>query len=857
MLKSDRTLRLAASITLALCLGSAEAAVFDAGQALKADMAQGAPANPYTDANGGVWTFGRTTAVAEGTVTTLDYPGYAWAADLKGFSKSAGDPLPTINVNVGAAAVAGNFGLTAGYLVAPGEIVLHPDRGDSGARFAIIRFIVPQTGFYHLLATFRDVQYSGGTSPGVDVHVVVNGADLANAVVSTDAPPPAGSVPSFTAEVRSLSLAAGDTVDFDVGPNGTEGVAHGCDGTGVRASITAQTPYQADIVNLDINGYGPEDTAPTNTTYSGAAAVGVAGDFWNSAIIKDACFETLTASRLKLADGLTSSTVRFSMRKPGGLLHGDCREPAASLNPLLDDYVYILPNDTPGTNSFTISGLVPNGAYDLYFYCHAGVDYNPGRFVVNGIAYDSVNTWFASGDYALCPGITADGNGVITGDFSMAAGVAGVLNGLQIVGTFPRPQAEVVNLDINGYNPPSEYTPGADDTYSGAAAVGAAGDYWNHADLAYNAFAGIAARSLKLPDGITNSTVSFSLRAIDGGLLTTDRVYLEGRSQNALIDDYADIIADTTNRFTISGLAPNASYDLYFYSRAGNLYRPGRFVINNVNYDTVNQAFPIGAGPNWIWDSRGGDYALCAGIAADGSGSIAGDICRMFPGADAVFNGLQIVGTIPRQVAELVNLDINGFFTGQDSPPVAGDTYAGAAAGGEAGDFWNGLTIGDATVAGITTPHLKLPDGATRSTVSFSLSRPGGGLLGADRVPDEPPHTLFDDYVYVYGETLRFTISGLVPNTAYDLYFYCQVGRGGYTPGRFVINGVDYYSFDQWFPGNTGGDHAVCAGISADGSGTITGDFLAASPPAAGVINGLQIMGAIPRLPQGTIFLMH
>ena len=864
MKKSNSKFRLTASITFTLCLGSAEAAIsFDPGVALKADMAQITPANPYTFVYGGKWTFGKTTAVSYGDVTALNKPDQYWGDTIKGFSDPSA--LPTINVNIGDVAVTCANGLSDGsHPIAPGEIALHPDNGLSGARFAIIRFTVPQDGVYDVSATFRDVSvnnFGNLASRGVDVHVVVNGADLANAVVSIDENPPAGSVPSFTADVQSLSLLANATIDFVIGPNGTEDGAYGSDGTALRATITAQTSYHAEVINLDINGYGPEDSAPTNNSYSGAAVVGAAGDFWNSAIIKDSCFETLTAPQLKLADGITNSTVRFSMSKPGGLLHGDCREPAASVNPLLDDYVYILPGDTPSTNSFTISGLVPNASYDLYFYCHAGVDSTPGRFLVAGNVYDSFYSWLRTGDYAVCATITADGNGVIAGDFCQAIpGTPAVINGLQIVGTCPISQAEIVNLDINGYNPPSEYTPGVGDTYSGAARVGAAGDYWNSVDLAYNAFAGITLRNLKLTDGITNSTVSFSLRAIDGGLLTTDRVFLEGRSQNALMDDYADIITETTNLFAISGLVPNASYDLYFYSRAGNLYRPGRFVINNVNYDTVNQAFPTGTGDNNLnWDSRGGDYAFCAGIAADSSGSITGGFCRMFPGNDAVFNGVQIVGTIPRQVAELVNLDINGYYTGQDSPPVPGDanTYVGAAAVGEAGDYWNGVIIGDAAVASITTPHLKLHDGTTKSTVSFSLSRLGGGLLGADRISEEPPHALFDDYVYVYGETLRFTISGLVPNTAYDLYFYCHVGRGGRTPGQFVINGVNYYSSDQWLPENAGGDYAVCAGITADSNGAITGDFSRTDPNYAGVLNGVQIMGKIEHVKKGTSILFQ
>ena len=863
MRKTNRWIGLTASFIFTLCLCSAKAAIFDAGQALKADMAQGSPANPYADTNGGVWTYGQTTAVAGGTLTAFSDTNQYWDPALKGFSGPGS--LPTLHVNTSATASSAGGLATPGYLIVPGEIALHPNDGNTASPYAIARLTVPHTGVYHILATFRDTSAQGDPSQlwaGVEAHVVVNGSDITNAVVSADAAAPAGSVQVFTADVRSISLSAGSTVDFVVGPTGTgNGGSYYNDGTALRASVTAQTPYQAEIINLDFNGYGPEDSVPgTNQCYSGAAAVGAAGDFWNSAALANFTFAELTAPQLKLADGIINSTVRFSMRKAGGLLHGDCREIENSVNPLIADYVYILNGDTPDTNTFTISGLVPNAAYDLFFYSHAGADATPGRFVLNGIAYDSVNTWFVHGDYAACAGIAADADGVITGIFGRAdPGNAGVINGLQIVGTFPRSHAEMIGLDINGFNPPGEYPPGVADAYSGAARVGAAGDYWNRAAIAYATVAGIKVPSLKLTDGITNSTACFSLSATGGGLLTTDRVFTEARTQNALMDDYVDMIADSTNRFTISGLVPHAAYDLYFYCRAGKLYRPGRFIINGVNYDSINQVFPFGPG-NWDLvggDNRGGDTAVCAGITADGDGAISGDFCRIYSGFDAVFNGLQIVGTFPRQHVDLVNLDINGFYTGQDVPPVAGDTYAGAAAVGAAGDFWNGVTIGDAAVAGITSPHLKLPDGLYNSTVTFSISKVGGGLLGADRIDSgASANRLLDDYVYFTG-TVRFTISGLVPDTAYDLYFYSHAGIY-YMPVRISINSLDYYySFDKWYPTGEGGDYAVCAGITANGNGEVTGDLDAAIPGGTAILNGLQIIGAIPRIPLGTVITLH
>ena len=847
MNKTNGSHGLAALLAFALCLGTAEATVFDAGLALKANM-QGSPANPYTDANGGVWTYGRTTAVAGGTLSTLDKTDQDWGATIKGFSEWTA--LPTINVNIGDVAVPCANGLSdLNHTIAPGEIVLHPETPPQPNPYAIIRFIVPQTNVYDIAATFRDVSVGGGDgTAGIDVHVVVNGQDLSSALVSADG---TGPLPSFTAKVRAIHLAAGDTIDFVVGPNGF----YGNDGTAVLATITTHTPGQSDLINLDINGYNPyaPDTDPVpgmDKNYSGAGRVGETNDFWNRMSITHATFESLKAPSLKLADGVTNTTVSFSLSTVGGgTMNADFAGYLA--NPLLNDYVYV----TEATYRFTLSGLVPNAAYDLYFYSQCGNGYMPGRFLINGTSYDSIYKWFptsAGGDYAACLDITADGNGSITGDFSRAdPNLPGLLNGLQIVGTFPVSHPETVNLDLNGYGPgdPPDAPAGAGDAYSGAARVGYAGEFWNRAAVKDWTVASITAPNLKLADGITNTTVRFSLSAGLGSLLGADRMPTDNLL-NPLMDDCVYIFDNTspTNRFTLSGLVPNATYDLYFYSHGGHTYYPGRFIINGVVCDSINQAFSSGAG---------GDYALCAGITADSTGSISGDFCRASPDIAATLDGLQIVGEFPRQHADIVNLDINGFKpTDPDPEPGPADVYSGAAVIGSAGDYWNQVTVPNATVSEFTVRHLTLTDGTNKSPVTFSMSKVGGGLLNSDRIPQELAlNPLLDEYLFIEnpGVTYQFTISGLVPNTPYDLYFYSSAGVLD-RPGRFVIDGVAHDSVDAWFPtGRRGGDYAVCGGITADAGGLITGEFGQAFAGTDAVFNGLQIMGTIPQIPQGTL----
>jgi len=638
MKTNDRLTALTFFTVFTLFLFSAEAAVFDPGVALKADMAQGTPVNPYTDTQSGGWTYAKTTAVTNGTLTLLTKQTTDWGACFKGFSDS--DNLPTLQVNTGKVAVVASNGLTDGnHPIAPNEIALHPDNGNQASRFAIIRFVVPRTSVYHVLATFRDV--SGGVSNaamGVDVHVVLNGNQLTNAVVSVDTAAPSEWRVPFTAEYRSLSLNANDTIDFVVGPNGTNSNDHGNDGTALRASVTEQRPYQAGIINLDLNGFNRTDTVPgTNTAYAGAAAVGSDGDYWNTLTISDTNRTSFTIPNLKLSDGLTNSTVRFSIASIDASPLGGDYSPAASWpNTLMNDYAYLSANaGTTSTNQFIVSGLTPGANYDLYFYSNIR-----GRFEMNGWASDCVNVWFSTNgtkDYVVFNEIAADGNGSITGLFYRAvAGADSVFNGVQIVGSFLRQTADIVNLDIDGYTPGSDSLPGPADTFSGAARTGSAGDYWNSTVIPGNTMLTFSVPKLKLTDGETRSTVCFALTMLGGGKLTADRN--SPYPYNALLDDYVYVYSET-NQFTLSGLAPNTAYDLYFYCRAGTTYAPGRFIIHDVAYDSIDACFPISA--------TGGDCAVCPGIVADSTGSISGVFCRANPGLPGVFNGFQIIGTIP------------------------------------------------------------------------------------------------------------------------------------------------------------------------------------------------------------------
>ena len=99
-------------------------------------------------------------------------------------------------------------------------------------QYSDLVFTAPASGMYSVTGSFRGCQYG----IGVVVGIVVNGNVIFNSTVSSE-----GQIVPFD---TNLSLAAGDTVIFSVGPNG------GLQNTGVAATITSQPQNFAVLHNF-------------------------------------------------------------------------------------------------------------------------------------------------------------------------------------------------------------------------------------------------------------------------------------------------------------------------------------------------------------------------------------------------------------------------------------------------------------------------------------------------------------------------------------------------------------------------------------------------------------------------------
>lgn len=142
-----------------------------------------------------------------------------------------------------------------------------------------------------------------------------------------------------------------------------------------------------------------------------------------------------------------------------------------------------------------------------------------------------------------------------------------------------------------------------------------------------------------------------------------------------------------------------------------------------------------------------------------------------------------------RAPEEVLNVDFNGTDSGQLSPTFAG---AGPLGGGV---FWNGLNASIRADDGVKTWNgLVYSDGQTESGIQMSARDFTGVMTMLYEKDGTTPSSLQNNSLLVdmiatvrNGSPGELSISGLKPNTTYDLVLY---GRGNNVGTRFTIDGA-------------------------------------------------------------------
>ncbi|HEY1789547.1 MAG TPA: cellulase family glycosylhydrolase [Verrucomicrobiae bacterium] len=197
-----------------------------------------------------------------------------------------------------------------------------------------------------------------------------------------------------------------------------------------------------------------------------------------------------------------------------------------------------------------------------------------------------------------------------------------------------------------------------------------------------------------------------------------------------------------------------------------------------------------------------------------------------------------------RVQAQLIDVNFTQNSSASQGGPNPGPTMSGAAVFGAAGDQWNG--IGGSSGSGI--PLIYANGGSSPVLMTFTS---GGGYNVYDYSGSTPftgtsYNALMETYLYNNGVPQTITLSGLAPNSVYNLVVYnaadsAATGRTTY----FTVNatttsstwngtnntlaaGIDYASFGSALSGSTGN-----LTITFTGNGSAEGD-----------VDGFQIQAA-------------
>ena len=242
--------------------GSPSMVVYDGGKALRQNCASGttgAGGETYTDENGGKWQYLRADdALATSTATigsTYNQNGYA----------GIGSAPPYIRVNVSGAAIA-----TDGEPVDADEFYIHPGDPSAANHYVVLRFTVPEDGWYSAFLTAHDLNGGGSATEqaGAEVRFLAGGVLQAHGVVALENYTGATSCGGiltrrFDFQMPVRWMTAGQTLDFMVGANG----AHANDATGLKAFVTKERDgafYDAglamanNMTNSSLNPFGTD-----------------------------------------------------------------------------------------------------------------------------------------------------------------------------------------------------------------------------------------------------------------------------------------------------------------------------------------------------------------------------------------------------------------------------------------------------------------------------------------------------------------------------------------------------------------------------------------------------------------------
>ena len=356
----------------ALAAAASAYTVYDGGKALRQNITSGAPVgadgSTYTDENGGKWQYLR--ADDNLATSTTNFGQSVTSGDIYwgigGTAPKTGAPYIHVNISGATTSVGLAKGAVAAEPIDVDEFYIHPGNPNTNNHYVVIRFIVPEAGWYSAFLTAHDVNGGGAkdSNAGAEIRLLANNVMQVHGVVrledTTNGPSAYLLTRRFDFQMPTRWMAVGEKIDFMVGANG----AHGSDATGLKAFVTKEDDgafydsglaLKENVLGSSLNPFGTTALGMWYCCYADTSAAQSQSGFTTGACPAD-YFATWAPGQLtKKLTVLDSSFTRSSVP----LVKGFCTSGRYGSSP------FICVNQT----SANASDVAPQ---ELYAHPHAG-----------------------------------------------------------------------------------------------------------------------------------------------------------------------------------------------------------------------------------------------------------------------------------------------------------------------------------------------------------------------------------------------------------------------------------------------------------------------------------------------------
>ena len=893
--RRNATLQGVLCVLLLACAVSASAhTVYDGGKALRQNCASGTYANPYTDENGGRWSYHTSSAVAP--FTNLGSFQTHTKVDSNQLDGWGGTASPHLKVNITGSALTRSAFLDNADPIEPDELVIHP--AGSGNTYTVLRFTIPEDGWYSAFVSFRDTSLqpasnNPGVNSGASVYVTLGPANgdktLVSGIVSLEHV--TNSSPRLDFQIPAQRLTAGMRFNFAVGNNvhdSAQANPHSNDATGVKVIIVKEDEGSFyDVGRALKNEVSSSYTNPHGNTQDGAwhylrPTVPSGVDFVSWAPTNISYAMEGFAHQCKRTEGVgfcnnnenkspfvVVNTNSTSVSMGGG---------NAQLAP---QEACIHPNPTTGWT--TVRFRPPVSGWYSGSIVARDVNRNPDR--------DGVRVYLNIADHVVDSAyIDYNDKSNSTAHIAFDARLLAAGEPVDIV------VSPTATIDSDATAISAIFRRETGDVYDAATSFTAQWTGGNRTHPFPDVLGGGATWDVGTK---TNAQVTSQFYSMPANLLLngTDLswcVYASGTSQangnlprialatNGVVSsDSYYLMSDTTVNGKMLRIVPNEMFvhpntpgyqsscpTLKAKVPADGIYRM-RGHARDLNTDTV-LATPNGADGVLFSLSAGGSIPAAARVSIDtvkytgsvAEASIDGDRLWLKAGdaINAVIDpgvnisndgtGLSVCYIKEGDVTDdirVVNVHVTQRGSGKFSP-----TAQRPREGWTNWNTWNALRPSDAASAECRNCYEG--DGTTKRNVTVTLTRDSGSAIAYGSSADAN--------IYSYAsssdatDTYTFTIGNLKKNEPYALYLYSAKNSTGGGNATFTVGGVTKSLDETWII--AGGTKVLTRfDTVSDANGEITGTF-AAKDANGGAFNGLTLVGDLPAyVATGTVLVIR